>query len=564
MRCDVSTPNAGRGSPIALHDLLFGDGTHTQDDLTPAGEGTCPGDRCYSKPALEPDRLGAFGPSSLSPDDLTFEDQVCEVSPTHDAIEEAYDSPVVSVNSQVHVPSPCRPQDRTKKDRHNPEFGLPKMMSYPRWCASLLPHVLRSRTPFAAFISMTVQLSRRMTGRGPPTPTLFPIPLPHADFGRMPAGVSSARRRRIHLARTVHLVCMALNFWHAGGVFASEEALQRSPNRQHITLYERVKALIKSDGSSEMFEISQTGRKFPNLLARLSELSAWLTLHGVSSNPYDKSFSGIEVPPDNSASPELQPYSDLDPSRLVLHGEAQWNVQEHLPDDLLMAFLEPRSILIPEGAVDRPLIRDTEETIAALALKWDSQGLLVVHNRPVDPKAFVRIFNARKSADQDRQIGDRDRRGANGQEAKVVGPSSTLPAGADLCELYCNPKSSRLRISITDRKDFYHQISISKEKSWRNTLAPSVPISSIEATSAYAKFCVNKGRKYNRLAQGDRLGSFDAVGSPPPEGRLWVSFGSVLQGDHLGVEVATAAHTSLLQSYGLLGDDVSLRAHRLP
>ena len=31
---------------------------------------------------------------------------------------------------------------------------------------------------------------------------------------------------------------------------------------------------------------------------------------------------------------------------------------------------------------------------------------------------------------------------------------------------------------------------------------------------------------------------------------------------HLGVEVATAAHTSLLQSYGLLGDDVSLRADR--
>lgn len=89
-----------------------------------------------------------------------------------------------------------------------------------------------------------------------------------------------------------------------------------------------------------------------------------------------------------------------------------------------------------------------------------------------------------------------------------------------------------------------------------------MPISSVEATSAYAKFCVNKGRKYNRLVQGDRLGSFDTVRSPPPEGHVWVSFGSVLQGDHLGVEVATAPHTSLLQSYGLLGDEVSLRADR--
>ena len=140
--------------------------------------------------------------------------------------------------------------------------------------------------------------------------------------------------------------------------------------------------------------------------------------------------------------------------------------------------------------------------------------------------------------------------------------SSTLPAGADLCEIYCSPKSHRLRVSITDRKDFYHQISISKEKSWRNTLAPSVPISSVESTAAYAKFCVNKGRRYNRLLQGDKLGPFEAVGSSPPEGHLWVSFGSVLQGDHLGVEVAIAAHTSLLQSHGLLSEAVALRADR--
>ena len=131
-----------------------------------------------------------------------------------------------------------------------------------------------------------------------------------------------------------------------------------------------------------------------------------------------------------------------------------------------------------------------------------------------------------------------------------------------MCEIYCDPKSSRLRVSITDRKDFYHQISISKEKSWRNTLAPSVPIPSVDSTAAYAKFCVNKGRRYNRLLQGDKLGSFEAVGSSPAEGHLWVSFGSVLQGDHLGVEVATAAYTSLLQSHGLLGDAVALRADR--
>ena len=127
-------------------------------------------------------------------------------------------------------------------------------------------------------------------------------------------------------------------------------------------------------------------------------------MHGASSNPYDKSFSGIEITPDNSVSPDLQPYSDLDPDRIVLHGTAQWDIREHLPDDMLMAFLEPRSILVPETSVDRPTIRDDVFTISAIAKKWDSKNLLVLHDQPVDPKAFVRIFNARKSVDQDRQI----------------------------------------------------------------------------------------------------------------------------------------------------------------
>ena len=450
---------------------------------------------------------------------------------------------------------------KQKEDiRQNPEFSKAQMMSYPRWCASLLPLVLRSRTPFSAFVAKTVQLSRRLAPRGPSTPTFFPIPIPYVDFGRMPVSISSSKRRRIHLDRTVHLLCMALNFWQGGGNFVDDISLQRSPSKQHLTLYQRIKALIRSDGSSEVFQISQTGRKFPNLLARLSELSSWLTMHGASSNPYDKSFAGIEITPDNSVSPELQPYSDLDPDRIVLHGTAQWNIREHLPDDMLMAFLEPRSILVPEADVDRPAIRDDAFTIAAIAKKWDSKNLLVLHDQPVDPKAFVRIFNARKSADHDRQIGDR--RGANSQEAKVAGPSSALPAGVDLCELHCDPSRQCARVSITDRKDFYHQIAISREKSWRNTIAPAVAISDVSATQAYARYLENKCGKYSRLTHGDRLGTHSSNGVAPPPDHLWAAFGSVLQGDHLGVEVATAAHSSLLQSSGLLGEDVALRADR--
>ena len=89
-----------------------------------------------------------------------------------------------------------------------------------------------------------------------------------------------------------------------------------------------------------------------------------------------------------------------------------------------------------------------------------------------------------------------------------------------------------------------------------------MPIASIVDTKAYASFLASKTRRYDRLKQGDRLGLTSEDGLRPPPSHLWVSFASVLQGDHLGVEVATAAHTSLLQSHGLLGSDVALQANR--
>ena len=544
--------NGSSGSKAVSSHSLSQEGEGSRCSLNLASDGT--EGRCTLRGGSSP---CAFVDNCLHDGGATIQPPLIEKTKNHKNSRAVLGSKKYKCSEKVgnvlHSPKP-------ESNGHNPEFIHRQMMSYPKWCASLFHLVLRSRTPFAAFVSMTVQLSRRMTGRGPSTPALFPIPLPAADFGRMPASSSSARRRRVNLARTVHLVCMALNFWHAGGVFADELSLQRSPNKQHFSLYERIKALIRSDGTSESFQVSQTGRKFPNLLARLSELSAWLTVHGTSTDPYSKSFPGYEVAPDNTASPELQPYADLDPSRLVLHGKAQWDVSNLLPDDMLMAFLEPRSILIPETSVDRPLIRDDAATISALAKKWDDNRLLVLHDRPVDPKSFVRIFNARKDEHQDRQIGDR--RGANGQEAKIRGPSASLPAGSDLCEIYCNPVFEKLQISITDRKDFYHQVMISKEKAWRNTLAPAVSVSEVSSTFAYAQYLASKNKRYDRINQGDRLGDSIDNGVGPGHNSLWVSFGSVLQGDHLGVEVATAAHTALLQSYGLLHDSVALKADR--
>ena len=85
-------------------------------------------------------------------------------------------------------------------------------MSYPKWCAMLVPLVLRSRSPFSAFLSRSIQLLRGAALSPSSTPAFFPVPLfQREQFHRMPRGLSSAKRRRFHLHRAVHGVCMALN-----------------------------------------------------------------------------------------------------------------------------------------------------------------------------------------------------------------------------------------------------------------------------------------------------------------------------------------------------------------
>ena len=320
----------------------------------------------------------------------------------------------------------------------------------------------------------------------------------------------------------------------------------------------------KSDGPATSFSLPKSGRKFPELIGRLGELSSFLTALGVSSNPYEKAYAGVEVPKDDTRLPELQPFHDLDPDRLQLYGTGSWQIKDFLSDDLIMPFLEPMSIRSGIDLGDRPCIRDSAETVGKLAKIWDAQGLLLLHDERVPHEGLTRIFNAYKGPWVDRQIGDR--RGLNSLECKVPGPSSSLPSGVDVSDLYAHPKMQTLAVSITDRRDFYHQISVSRSKAIGNTVGPPVPIHMVSSTSAFKSFTSRGRRKrHNRESDGDAFNkSEDRPGLlvPPPEDHLWVSFDSVLQGDHIGVEVATDGHRNLLQSFDLLDESVCLTADK--
>ena len=125
----------------------------------------------------------------------------------------------------------------------------------------------------------------------------------------------------------------------------------------------------------------------------------------------------------------------------------------------------------------------------------------------------MRIFGAMKDERHDRQIGDR--RGMNYKEDRVIGPSSTLPNGSDLADLYVDLGES----AVCDRKDFYHQIMVSRRRAISNSVGPGVPASLLADTKAFSSFFLQqasqKKRRRNRLLAGDQLHEGRGLLLPP-------------------------------------------------
>ena len=230
-----------------------------------------------------------------------------------------------------------------------------------------------------------------------------------------------------------------------------------------------------------------------------------------------------------------------------------------------MAFRNPDSLLFEHDYINTPLpkMSDPLEEIVKLCHVWDEKGLLLIHEHDVPyhfPEEVVKIFNAYKSVSTDRQIGDR--RGRNATEARIEGPSRNLPVGPDLVELFVDPSTHVLKLSVTDRKDFYHQVKCSYTRAISNTIGPGIPADMLSNTKAMAAFLYNQKAKKSRsrMVAGDDLGASKRarlLGHNSGD-LVLASFLSVLQGDHGGVEYACEAHHHLLASKGLLSPETRL------
>ena len=455
------------------------------------------------------------------------------------------------INKGPHNVSPSKP------------VGASSVVDFYTWCGRMVPMVLRTRTAFSAFFSSTMHLPRDPTVS---TSALFPLPVPCVGaFERMPLSVSSCKRRRIYFNRFLNLVVSALNFWWADEKFCDLEMMGRTPNSRQLAVYRRLRSLVLADGR-EMTPtpIISCGRKFPQLVARLSELSSALTNLGAESGPYTRAFPGVTLQP-SLGIPEVEPFRALDSSRLKITGSGQWDATSFLSDGLAMAYRYPDVLLLPRvpSVSEYPQFHDPSSEVLKLAKLWDVRGLLHLHQ--VDlvssvPHEAVRVFNAFKDLSCDRQIGDR--RGRNAVEAKVQGPSSSLPSGPDFADILVNVGEERLSVNITDRSDFYHQFWCSENRKLSNSVFPPLPLEQVEGCKAAAGLGAKK-RRTDRLVSGDALGFTTRQQFPELSDQCLVSFGAIFQGDHAGVEIATDAHIGLLQRRGLLVGDSRLEADRV-
>ena len=121
--------------------------------------------------------------------------------------------------------------------------------------------------------------------------------------------------------------------------------------------------------------------------------------------------------------------------------------------------------------------------------------------------------------------------------------------------------SSVLVGACTDRKDFYHQFAVTWERATSNFLLPGFKAKDFAGFVAHDRLLMDFGRKRRR--DREKTGDFLVSGVDPlhpPRSTLLVDdasrvvpcFGSLFQGDHLGVEFASEAHYGLLCHHGLL------------
>ena len=329
--------------------------------------------------------------------------------------------------------------------------------------------------------------------------------------------------------------------------FVPISQLGRRPSPVHLAIFDRIKPLLTVCERPEQFPITP-GRSGAEFIARLVELEHFASSHeafcpDLYSSAADKfprplaTCGVIEKEHQFQATTELtsvQPYRSLNVQRLKLSGTGEWPMADYLEDVLWLPFLEPAILRHKKMSFsDGPdFKRESHDENLQLAKLWDSRGLLALFSQPHPSQLACRVFNAHKNETADRQIGDR--RWFNSTERHVYGPSKFLPAGPSITSIHC-PKGKRLVGCASDRKDFYHQSLVTRERAITNVLPFEFEAVSFRGSVAFEELLKEVTRPTSREADGDRYGMHPrSVLCPKGIKTVWAGFKSLFQGDHFG------------------------------
>ena len=414
-------------------------------------------------------------------------------------------------------------------------------------------------------------------GGSAPSTVVFPLPL--ADFGifecRGPK-LSKRRWRCLAKKRMLHLIIVAINFLHDGMTIRDLNLLGRRPNAVQRAMHKRLWSLMAMCDSPGSFAVNP-GRSGNELIARLKWLEEFaktcplVSFGSYGGGPEDLDEKGPEKYQEVAAPAgatfeygegDLAPYRPLDAGRLKLTGRGEWDLAKHLHDELWLPYVEPAILQhgVAREDVEGPdfMLESYEENLK-LAKLWSLQGLLCLSESPPQGENFSRVFNNLKNEKVDRQIGDR--RLMNASERSISGPSRSLPGGYLMTSLHC-PPGHCLRGIVTDRKDFYHQAAVTRERAKTNCLPFSYDAKEFEETVALQEMQRSLlGRRGDRTVVGDRYGKQTQRPILVQPSKVFPCFSSLFQGDHLGVEFALSSHASMLEDAGLLKEESRVLGH---
>ena len=536
------------------------------------GGSSSPSDRCYLKP-LRSQLPCSSSAKVLRCSPLSAQNSVCGrgfngACPTLDTQKDAGRQSQTTCQEELPFLNSGQRTDAEEillRDESLDSFSF----SFAEWCMSITRWALRSRTSFGHFLSTTLSLSR--DGPLAPPTALFPLPLPvERPYAECPDGRVGCTVQKAALDRGLHVIICALNFMYWSRSCPPTDLIRRQPNEVQARAIQKLRLLLEACGCSEHIQVASSGRRNLQLMARLQELALAADNLGLMRRPYQEPSSHAPVPIDNAAFPQLNPFSNLNPERLKITGRGQWCASDFIEPELYMPFLEPQILELAHPVFDRGIPNfgvDEPETVFDLFKKWDDLDLLVLHPRSeitTGDSGRVKIFNSYKSAANDRQIGDR--RARNAWEGRIPGPSSALPVGPLIGRLVI-PEGYGIKVCVTDRSDYYHQVKVTHARSRSNIVWPPMPLSKFVELKAYQKYCAaarDSKKRRDRTVFGDDLGGHrPGVFSQEPSTQVYGGFGAILQGDHLGVEFGISAHVGLLQSEGLLPDRGRLVADAL-